>query len=336
MAHEIWSRDALFSVRKPTWHGMGVILPEYPTREKAQNIAHPWEPVTEPVYLKEPSVQEDPETGDMTATTHYRQVEDFKAVVRSDTAETLGVMGDGYTPVSNNEMWDIAEAVQGSGADVQYETAGSLKNGRKVWVMLRLNDPVKVPGDPRGETLPYYVLQNSHDGTGAFRGQAVMTRVVCANTSKMSDLEARARGTEFTFRHTQSVTERVEEARQALRGWRESIEEWQAMQKFLIDERVSDDGVLEFLERFFPEPEADVISERTRNNIIYARNQYRAVLGSSTCEGIEDTKAGLVAAAVEYSEHIRRAHSAETRLNRTLLKPNELVQHATKIALSVN
>ena len=36
MAHEITTTDNLFSVRQATWHGLGAILPEHPTREEAQ------------------------------------------------------------------------------------------------------------------------------------------------------------------------------------------------------------------------------------------------------------------------------------------------------------
>lgn len=335
MAHNIWMTDALFSVRKPTWHGLGEILPEYPVREEAQKIAHPWEPVTARVFQEVPSLHYDETQDRWDPTTEFHVVEDYQAVVRSDNSEVLGVVGKNYSPVSNDEMWDIAEAVQGGGIDVQYETAGSLEGGRKVWVMLRLDEPVKVKGDPRGETLPYYVVQNAHDGTASFRGQAVMTRVVCANTSRIADMDAKAAGTEFTFRHTRNVKDRIEEAQQALQGWRHSIEEWRLMQEHLVDEKVSDDGVREFIERFIPEPEVDMISDRTRRNIYTAREALQGSLSSITCEGIENTKAGLVAAAVEYSEHLRRAHSQETRMSRTLLKPNELVQYATKIALEV-
>ncbi len=48
-----------------------------------------------------------------------------------------------------------------------------------VWVLVRLKEPLMVKGDKRGETIPYFALQNSHDGVGAFRGQATMTRIVC-------------------------------------------------------------------------------------------------------------------------------------------------------------
>src|SRR3546814_7667054 len=45
--HEITSTDNMFSVREMPWHGLGKVLSEYPTREEAKSIAHPWEPRSE-------------------------------------------------------------------------------------------------------------------------------------------------------------------------------------------------------------------------------------------------------------------------------------------------
>ena len=57
MSHNITERDGVFTVREPAWHRLGEVLPDYPSREQAQKIAHPWEPVSEPVYRKVPSSQ---------------------------------------------------------------------------------------------------------------------------------------------------------------------------------------------------------------------------------------------------------------------------------------
>ena len=119
MAHQITDRDGLFTVREAAWHGLGEVLTDYPTRVEAQQIAHPWEPVAEPVYRRVLHP-------DFTET--YEEVTEHVLNVRSDTGAPLGVVADSYTPVTNTEMWDIAEAIEGVNAtDVRYETGGSLK-----------------------------------------------------------------------------------------------------------------------------------------------------------------------------------------------------------------
>lgn len=334
MAHELTDSDQMFSVREATWHGLGHILPDNPTREEAQKLVHPWEPIEEPVYVSDVGFEDN--GTELVPVTTYVEAPDHKAIRRSDNGDLLGVVGDGYAPVTNDELWDIAEALQGNAADVQYETGGSLQGGKKVWVLLKLDEPIGVKGDPRGATIPYYTLQNAHDGSGAFRGQATMTRIVCMNTSKMADLDARNRGTEFTFRHTKNVGERVEEARAALTGWRESLAEWkQLMELDLIPRKVDASGVEDFLDAFIPEPRAKIVSDRVRRNIADERGKWLEVFHSVTGEGIEDTAYGLVAASIEYAEHVKRAHTAETRFRRTYLDRNGLVAQAVRIAREV-
>lgn len=334
MAHEIETTDNLFSTRQPTWHGLGVIFPDYPTREEAQRTAHPWEPISEPVYTAEPVYRDD--GGEVYPLIEHQEVDGYQAIRRSDNGAVLGIQSSTYEPVTNDEMWDIAEAVEGSGVDVQYETAGSLKGGSKVWVLLKLRDPIEIRGDRQTATVPYYTLQNAHDGSGAFRGQATMTRIVCANTSQMADLDARARGTEFTFRHTRNVRDRIDEARQALMGWRASIDDYQQFSEMMLDKPVDAYAVDEFIHRFIPAPPVGSVSDRVQENVLRTREEYRGVLYSPTNEGIEVSAYGLVAAAVEWSEHVRKAFTRESRFTRSFLTRNKIVASASKIAQEVS
>lgn len=175
MAHNITERDGMFTVRQPAWHRLGNVLADYPSRQEAQRIAHPWEPISEPVYRRSTHIDEFGRLHE-----GFDEVEGFQAMVRSDDGHTLGVVSNTFEPVKNAEMYDIAEAIEAGDPDsVMYETGGSLKSGAKVWLLLRLREPLQISGDPRGATIPYFALQNSHDGSGAFRGQSLMTRIVC-------------------------------------------------------------------------------------------------------------------------------------------------------------
>lgn len=336
MAHEITSTDGFFAVREPGWHKLGVTLPEYPTREEAQSIAHPWEPVSEPIFTAEPSIEDDGTGFGPQLSTKYTETPGYKAIRRSDNGDTLGVVSDGYVAVDNNELWDIAEALQGSDkAEVRFETAGSLQGGKRVWILIRLNEPLEIAGDPNGATVPYYALQNSHDGSGSLRGQATMVRVVCANTSKVADLDSKARGTEFTFRHSKNIGERIDQAKAALTGWRESIQEWQAFSEHLMTLKVTAGDRIAFVERFIPEPAGQIISDRVRGNIDAERKKMYGILASPTSAGINLNAYGLVNAAIEYAEHGRRAHTAESRFTRSYLERSKLVSLATDLALEV-
>lgn len=348
MAHNVTERDGLFTVREPSWHGLeSKVFEDYPTRAEAQAIAHPWEPVTEPLYRRIPVIHthsEDCYDGDgfqepftlvcrkPELSETFEEVDGFVANVRSDTGHTLGVVSSTYEPIKNDLMYDIAEAIEGEAkGSVMYETGGSLKGGAKVWLLIRLRDPLVIEGDPHGGVIPYYALQNAHDGSGAFRGQATMTRIVCDNTAQMADLDAKQRGTEFVFHHTKNVHDRIEEARAALAGWRDSIRNYRLMMEHIIDFETTPQQRNEFIERFIPMPLKGTVSERVESNVEKARETFRDILYGETQQGIEHTAYGLVAASIEYLNHGRRAHTQETRFKRNYLDRNQIVTDAVNI-----
>lgn len=328
MPHNITERDGFFTVRQPAWHGLGAVLNDYPDRATAQAIAHPWEPEEEPVYVRRvgPERFGDPRV-------EYQSVRGFKAIRRSDDHAVIGLVGSSYTPVRNDTLWDIAEALEGLEPEaVRYETAGSLKGGAKVWVLLRLREPVQVPGDPHGAVIPYFALQNYHDATGSFSGKAVLVRLVCDNTWHAADLDARARGTEFTFRHTRNVADRIEQARVALTGWRTSVRTHAEVSRELLDLKVDDEAVTGFVESFIPMPPTAISTERMRANTDRARQRLRRVLASPTCEGIEHTAYGLVQAGIEFAQHERRSHGPENRFRRAYLDSSRITRDAVRLA----
>ena len=339
MAHEITERDGLFTVREPAWHGLGVVLNDYPSIKEAKQLVHPWEPVSEPVYRKIPVVHshtsECTEDCQLWVTEEYQEIPEFKAVVRDDARDgsTLGVVGDNYELVHNSDMYEIAEAIEGEAdsGSVMLETGGSLKGGKKVWLLLRLRDPLRVKGDPNGDVILYYAIQNSHDSTISFRGQATMTRIVCDNTAQAADLDARSRGTEFSFRHTKNIQDKIEGAKAALRGWRESIENYQLQMNHLIGISVTNEIKEEFVSRFIPYPLAEIVTERVRENVSKSQQVFWDIIDGQTCEGIDDTAYGLVQASVEYLNHGRRTHTNTTRFTRNYLTRDKIVEKAVAL-----
>lgn len=327
MSHEITATDNMFSVREMPWHRLGVVLEDYPTRQQAQEIAHPWEPVEEPLYRAVPVI-----TAEGGLETQYETVETL-GNFRSDNGGYLGPKSPTYVTVKNGEMWDVAEALQGDNPDVMFETGGSLRGGKDVWIMVRLAEPLVVTGDPHGATMHYYLLQNKHDGSGAFKGSATATRVVCANTLRMADLDAELHGTEFSFSHTKNVAGRIEEAKEALAGWRESVQAWRLLTAHLVATEVSEAGVKGFLERFIPVPNSRVVSDRVRANVEADRAAWMSVYNSVTGEGIKNTAYGLLQASSEYAEHIRKAQSVETAFRRSIMNRNRIMTDAKDLAL---
>lgn len=337
MSHNITERDTVISVRDAGWHGLATVKDDYVTPEQARQEAFPWEPVTTPLYRAVPTITENGPS------TTYEVVPHIVGVERSDTGEFFGSVGEDYVHATNKELTEVAEAVEGIAAgDVRVETAGSLKGGRKVWMLLRLNDPIVVKGDPNGATIPYFALQNNHDGSGSFRGQALFTRIICDNTAQAADLEAAKRGTEFTFRHTSGLKDRIEEAKAAVAGWRDSIEKWNLLMDHLIDLKITPDQRDVFIEEFIPMPvSTKTVSERVLTNIETARGEFMGLVNGITGEGIDTTAYGLVQASLEFQQHVRgvRADSplarSESRFKRAYLDRDRLTTVAVDLAQKV-
>jgi phage/plasmid-like protein (TIGR03299 family) len=99
---------------------------------------------------------------------------------------------------------------------MQFETAGSLWGGRRVWVLAQLPEYVELGGDL---SATYVYVANSHDGSMAVTGAVTPIRIVCANTLGAALHQAEhgvsAQRT-FRFRHTGNLQAKFAEARQVL------------------------------------------------------------------------------------------------------------------------
>lgn len=139
---------------------------------------------------------------------YFREVPGYVANVRTDNGAVLGVVSTRYQVVQNGEAFRWADALLGK--DVRYETAGSLFGGRRVWLLARLTKEMQLLGE---ELMPYFCLMNSHDGSSSVRVCVTPVRVVCQNTLSLAFRKAKRT---WAVRHTASIHERLEEARQAL------------------------------------------------------------------------------------------------------------------------
>lgn len=324
MAHEIEKSDKVFTVREPSWHGLEDLLHEYPTRAEAEKLVHNWDVIREPLYRKQltPDLKE-----------QYELVPEFQLNVRSDTGYDLAVVPTDRVDVQPKEVWDMAELIQGEDKNVMFETAGSLRNGRDIWILIRLNEPVTINGDPNGESLPYLALQNSYAPGAAFRAQATNVRIVCANTSRASDLMAEAQGVNFSFAHTLNMRDRLDEIQEALAGWRHSIRQWKLAKESLATIHVNTDQINWFIDQFIEAPHEKLTSDRVKENIEIARQELLLEIINPMNAKIYDTALGLFEGASSWSEHVRRAQSPLTRFKRAVLEPSDILEQAHSLAL---
>ena len=319
--------ESMFSVRQMPWHREGTILDDYPGDwDAARTLAGlDWDPVTTGVYAF---------TGvDPDGTACYEPIDGWKAITRSDTGAILSVNKETYTVIDHGEMGEIVEAVLAQ-PGVKWETAGVLDSGRAVWCLALLDEPITLPGD-NSPTLPYLAITNRHDGTAACALRATAVRIVCANTFRAAELEGERTGTTFSFIHKGRWRDRIDEARRAVTGAQAEMRRYADLARELLAIPITPVQRERFITEFIPKPPDGLITDRVARNVDEARSALRLLFGSATNEQIAHTAYGLVQAAGEYLDHVRTARSWETRLNRTLIRPEPLKHRALALARDV-
>jgi len=325
MAHEITKTDKVLSVRQYTWHGLEDYVDDYLSIADTRKRVLDWDVSREPVYRKRVTVK------DNDIVESYELVENQEFNVRSDNDEILASVPTERSEVTVDEMFQLAEVVQGKDSNVLVETAGSLRGGRDVFLLLKLNEPIKIKGDRNGDTLPFAALQNSFESGASFRFQPTNVRIVCKNTSRASDVLAEHLGANLVFAHTKNMAERIEEAQDALAAWRTDIQEWKLAKEFLVTQKVTIQGVNWFIDHFLPEPER--ITDRAKANLDRDRMDLLGELFNPMNEGIEQTALGLFEAASSWHEHVRVAIKQDSRFRRAVFAPNGTLATARDLAL---
>ncbi len=184
--------ETMFFTREKPWHGLGVKVEESPTSKDALRLAGlDWSVEQRPIQ----TVDGVPLNG-------------FKANIRSTDKKVLGVVTDKYKIVQNDEAFAFTDALLGEG--VTYETAGSLQEGRKVWLLAKLPHKYLIFGD---EVTPYLVFSNSHDGSGAIKAAMTPIRVVCNNTLNLALAEAKRC---WSTIHAGNLSGKLQDAKQTL------------------------------------------------------------------------------------------------------------------------
>lgn len=162
-------------VGKTPWHGLGEKLDDDATIEQWKIAAGlNWSIEKRPIAY---GVTND------TGVIVPRTIDDRFAHVRSDTQECIGMGSDRFNLI---QPGDVLEFYRDLVADtsLKIETAGSLKNGAKIWALARYNRDL-VLGD-RDRLQLYLLLATANDGSMATIAKETTIRVVCNNTLSMS------------------------------------------------------------------------------------------------------------------------------------------------------
>jgi hypothetical protein len=154
MPSGITSSDSMFAVRQVPWHGLGAVLQQPPATiaEAIEASGLGWRVEREPIAVD----RGDAATVNDLWAPRCEEIPGYYATVRQDTRAVLGIVGERYRIVQNEEAFQFVDQLLGS--SLHFETAGSLHGGRRVWVLATLPEHIEIGGDP---VRRYVLLMNS-------------------------------------------------------------------------------------------------------------------------------------------------------------------------------
>ncbi len=181
--------------------------------------------------------------------------------VREDTGAGLGVVGARYEVLQNRHAFEfLQDLVDDYG--VTWESAGALREGRKVFVSMRLPHTVTIDADGvNDEIIPFVAAINSHDGSSLFQVVATPWRPICGNTERFAVRDAHTR---WGVRHTRNARDRIEEARRTLRLSVNYYERFAAEEEALARTELALSEFHAVIEDLWPTPDENE-SVRTKN-----------------------------------------------------------------------
>lgn len=245
---------------------------------------------------------------------------------RDDTLGRLSVMStDKYNIVQPREIFDfIASSAKAMGWEI--ETAGSIKDGRKVWALANIGEQAEIG---KGDSVKGYLLAaGACDGTMGSEFLFTSVRVVCDNTLHMA-LEgnggglktvhgngARVKVYHFNKLDVSAVKKQLGIAETV---WARFIERAKALSKIKLDNKKAVQILRSVYAPVEKEVEGEVVSDE---QFLKENTTAKNILGLYEGAGIgmdlsssRNTAWGLVNATTEYYDHASKTWSVDNRLN---------------------
>ena len=242
--------ETMFYVREAPWHGLGVRVESALNSEDALVMSGlNWNVLQKPIM-----------------TTSGTPVPGYKANIRDTDNRVLGVVTDRYRVVQNSEAFAFTDALLGEG--VRYETAGSLQDGKKIWILAKLPDKYIIEGD---QIDPYLVFSSSHDGSGSIKVAMTPIRVVCQNTLNLAMSTAKRC---WSTIHIGDLAAKMDEAHNTLLLAEKYMGRLGMEFSRLSKIKLSDQKVLEYIDLLLPMDEQP--TDIHRKNITRIREDMKA------------------------------------------------------------
>ena len=309
--HGLQEHDYMFSGRgNVPWHGIGAVLDgELSSDEAIREARLTWTVEQKPVYAESDRAQAIP---------------GYVANVRSDTNEVLGIVSERYHVAQNKDVFAFADDLIGNGrVPCTYETAGSLFNGRRVFMLVNM---------PKGRIVedeyhPYLCLSNAHDGSACLQVLLTGIRVVCNNTLSAALHTARRK---ISIRHLSFMERRKDEVLMAMGAASKYFRDLEAFASMLAGRKVN---IGKVLDRLFPA--SACVSKRQLKSNAETKELIKSLLKrKDDLQNFKGTAWGVYSAIADYRSNAEPKRKTSTYADRkmaTFLDGDPVMNRAQEI-----
>lgn len=305
-------RAGVAYIGEKPWHGLGQELtPGAPLETWQVEAGLDWEAKKTPVVYHRALIGLDGQPADET-----RIADGMDVLYRSDTGAALSVVSSKYKPVQPHEIIEFYRDLTEKHG-FQLETAGSLKDGRRIWALANTKHAMQLRGGD--ENRLYLLLATSFDGSMSTQARLTNIRVVCNNTIEIA---TQGKADVVVPHSTTFNADQVKLDMQIGDAWEAFKEQSKAMSTRIVGQ---DESVRFFLDVYYGLKDDEAIKafqaeEGNDKKVEKLTKRLQTALFSSPGAHLESAKGmlwGLVNAVTYDVDHTLPSRSQENRLDKS-------------------
>ena len=235
------------------WHGEGLeVAPDLTPHEMMKAAKLNWTVSKRPIFTTHKPTSEYPIKQDEDGNNYYADLEmlnnpDRFALMRDSDNTWLGTCSGDYQVIQNERIFDFFQKFS-KHANISMETAGSLRGGKDIFGLAKLNDNFALPG---GDEINGFVLfRQPHEPGYAMSILDTEVRVVCSNTLQLALRQKAAAN--FTMSHRTEFNDvKEDEALRTMGAVYERRAEFKEAAEFLAKKKAKDKEVIEFISKLY-------------------------------------------------------------------------------------
>ena len=293
------------------WHGLGTqVSDDISTDGMMEAAGLDWSVTKQPMYYMD-------DLGEM------GEVPGKSALVRSSDNKVMDIVGQDWNPVQNAEAFEFFREFVDSG-DMKMHTAGSLKDGKMVWALAKVNDGFTIKTAQGEDSVESYLLfSNPHQYGKSIDVRFTPIRVVCNNTLTLSLNQ----NVDQYVRMGHQRPFNAEDAMATLGMAHKKLETYKEAAEYLCQKSYTSEQMVDYFNQVFPSA-SDRDSNKSRVAQEVMHTQAGANLGEGTFWQLFNT--------VTYMTDHTLGRNSDTRLQSSWYGQNQNVKKkALELAVSM-